>query len=106
MKIITTTRLTIDACTPCRMESAPSDGPTVRSSRYLMEAGSAPDTQHQSKIVRFLLAKLAFDHAGIVNSAINDRSGLKPVLEDDTQLLADVLLGEGTKPAARFGGKL
>ena len=31
------------ARTPARIESAPSDGPTVRSSRYLMPAGSAPE---------------------------------------------------------------
>src|SRR5207245_9706564 len=42
MKSMTTTRLTSEACKPCRIESAPSDGPTVRSSKYLIEAGSAP----------------------------------------------------------------
>ena len=105
MKIITTSRLTIEACTPWRIESAPSDGPTVRSSRYLIEAGSAPERKHQSQVVRFLLAELAFDHAGVVDAAVNDRSGLQPVFEHDAELLADILFGERTEPAARFGGK-
>ena len=32
-----------DAVTPARIESAPSCGPMVRSSRYVSEAGSAPE---------------------------------------------------------------
>src|SRR3989304_1157712 len=34
---------------PARMESAPSDGPTVRSSRYLMEAGSDPERRTRAR---------------------------------------------------------
>ena len=36
-------RPTSDEMTPARIESAPSDGPTTRSSRLVSEAGSAPD---------------------------------------------------------------
>ena len=35
-------------------------------------------TQNQAKIVRFLLAELAFDYAGIVDAAVDDRRCLKP----------------------------
>ena len=34
---------TTAARTPARIESVPSDGPTVRSSRYLIPAGRAPE---------------------------------------------------------------
>ena len=43
MKSTTPTKPTNTAVKPARMESAPSDGPTVRSSRYLIEAGSDPE---------------------------------------------------------------
>ena len=43
MKISTATMPITAARTPERIESAPSDGPTVRSSRYLMLAGRAPE---------------------------------------------------------------
>jgi len=36
---------------------------------------------------------------------VDGRCGLQPVLQDDTQLLADILLRERTKTAPGFGGK-
>jgi hypothetical protein len=42
MKTKTTTAEPAMAIIPCRMESAPSEGPTVRSSMMVTGAGSAP----------------------------------------------------------------
>ena len=49
MKPITATKPTIEAITPWRIESAPSDGPTVSSERDLIEAGRAPDRNTSAK---------------------------------------------------------
>ena len=105
MKTSTTSRLMTEACTPCRIESAPSEGPTVRSSRYLIDAGSAPERSTRPRSFASCSPNWPVDHAGIIDAAVDDRRGLHLVLEHDAQLLADVLFGEGAKAAARFGGK-
>ena len=48
----------IEAVTPCRIESAPSEGPTVRSSRYTAFAGSAPDRRISDRSSADCLVKL------------------------------------------------
>ncbi len=60
--------LPIEARTPARIESAPSDGPTVRSSRYLMEAGSAPARRTRARSFADVLAEVAFNHAAIFDA--------------------------------------
>ena len=47
------------AIMPWRMESAPSDGPTVRSSRICTGAGRAPGPQHDGQVARLLHRELA-----------------------------------------------
>ncbi len=42
-----------DAVTPCRIESSPSDGPTVRSSRISISAGSAPERRTSASASAF-----------------------------------------------------
>src|SRR5712691_3291730 len=103
MKSMTTTRLTSEACKPCRIESAPSDGPTVRSSKYLIEAGSA---QLQRQVVRFLLPEAPLDHAGIVDPAVDHRSGVYSVFQHDGHLPAHVLLGKRAEAAGSFVGQI
>src|SRR3972149_519911 len=49
MKTETASIPTTADVSPARMESAPSEGPTVRSSRYRMEAGSEPERRTRAR---------------------------------------------------------
>ena len=58
MNSVTSVRPVIDAMTPARIESAPSDGPTVRSSRYVSDAGSAPERSVSARSLASCCVKL------------------------------------------------
>src|SRR5260370_15793863 len=101
MKTITTTRLSTEVCTPWRMESAPSDGPTVRSSRYLIDAQRA-GAESQRQIVSRFLAEIAGNLAAILNLALDGGRGNNPVIQNDGHLAANILLSEGPEALGGF----
>ena len=79
------------ARTPARIESDPSDGPTVRSSRYLMPAGRRARIQDQRQILGCLLAHAAAaDPPLVVNLLVDGRDFPHPVVQHHRQLVADV----------------
>ena len=94
---MTTIMLPIEARTPSRIESAPSDGPTVRSSRYLIEAGSAPARSTSAKSFAESCAEISFDQSGIVDAAFDLRRGMYLVVENNGHRLADMRFGERTE---------
>jgi len=67
----------------------------------LDRGGKRAGTQHQAEIVGFLLAELSLRSRPCLDAAINDGGGLHPVLEDYSQLFADILLvKDQTRPAS------
>ena len=63
MKIITTSKLSTEACTPWRMESAPERRANGALFQIFDGCGKRTGAQHQRQIVRGFLAEIAFDHA-------------------------------------------
>ena len=84
------------------MESAPSDGPTVRSSRYLIDAGKRAGAKGQRQIVRGFLAEIAGDLAVILNLALDGRCGSHEMIQNDGHLAAQIILSEGSETACGF----
>src|ERR1700681_3434896 len=75
-----------------------SEGGADRTLLEILDGGrKRAGTQYQREVIGLLFAKLRFDDSCVINSAIDGGRGLQPVLEDDTQLLADILFGEGSK---------
>ena len=97
--------LPIEARTPSRIESAPSEGPTVRSSRYLIEAGNAPAFKHQRQILRGFLGEIAGDFAAIFDAAVDHGRGVNLIVEHDGHAVADVRFGEGAEAGRGSGRK-
>jgi len=104
MKTMTTSKLRTEARTPWRMESAPSDGPTVRSSRYLIEAGRAPARSTRARSCADSWLKfhqcVLNPRCGFGSPAPNDL-----LLEHDGHLAAAILFGEWAKAPRRFTGE-
>ena len=70
MKISTASMPITAARTPGRIESAPSDGPTVRSSRYLMPAGNAPERRIMARSFACCSVNRPVDHARVADLAL------------------------------------
>ena len=94
MNTMTATMPMIAARTPWRMESAPSDGPTVTSCRYLIPAGSAPERSVKARSCVSCGAEGAGDAALIVDLLLDGGHRLHPVVEHHRQLVVDVCAGE------------
>src|SRR5450432_2713785 len=67
--------------------------------------GKRAGAQDEREVVGIILAEVAFDEAGVVDAALDDRGGVDMVLEHDSHLAAGVLFGEGTKAARGFRRK-
>src|SRR5215831_539713 len=83
MKMNTTMAEPAMAISPLRIESAPSEGPTVRSSRMVTGAGKAPA---RSTIAR--------SGAPSRDALVDARGRIDGAVQDDGQPPADVLLGD------------
>ena len=105
MKIITATMPMTAARTPSRIESAPSDGPTVTSCRYLMPAGSAPERKRQRQVLRLFGTEGAGDAALVVNLLLDGGHRLHVVVEHHRQLVADVCAGKGREAPSAVAGQ-
>ena len=106
MKTNTANMPIIAASTPARMESVPSDGPTVRSSRYLIPAGSAPELQNHRQILHFLLGEAALDDSGITDRFVDASNALNFVIQDDRETVIHVRGGECEKLATTLSGQV
>ena len=95
----------IAACTPERIESAPSDGPTVRSSRYLMPAGRAPERSVIDRSCVCCCGEPPVDDAGVLNRFFDHRHFLHLVVENHRQVVADMRRSEGVELAPALAGK-
>jgi len=78
------------AVTPCRMESRPSDAPTVSCCRYFSVAGSAPARRILASLVRLLDAEAPGDHAFRPDLGVDVGGGGHGAVQDDGQTAADV----------------
>ena len=80
----------IAARTPWRMESAPSEGPTVTSCRYLIPAGSAPERSVSARSWVSSWAERSGDAALIVDLLLDGGHRFHFVIEHHRQVVADV----------------
>jgi hypothetical protein len=78
---------------PCSIESWPSDGPTVRSSRYSMPAGRAPERSVVTRSWTCCWVKLPLDDPLVGDPAVDPRRRHHLAVEDDGEPAADVLAG-------------
>ena len=95
------------ARTPARIESLPSDGPTVRSSRYLMPAGSAPERRIIDRSFAccwFMLPPLI--STGIADGFFDVRNFLNFAVEHHGQALAHVRRSEVVEALPALAGQL
>ncbi len=96
----------IAARTPARIESDPSDGPTVRSSRYLMPAGSAPEFRTRARSLACLLAHAAAADPPLVMDLLLDGGHFPhPVIQDHREFVAHVGAGKRRKLSSTLVGK-
>ena len=106
MKISTAIMPITAARTPARIESAPSDGPTVRSSRYLMLGRQCARAQDHGQILGLLLVHAAAaDLALIANRLLDVRDFLHFVVEHHGEAVADVSGGEVKEALPAFAGQ-
>ena len=84
----------------------PSDGPTVRSSRYLMPAGSAPERRIMDRSFACCWLMLPpLISPGIADRFFNVGDFLHFIVEHHAQALADVRRSEAIEPLAAFTGQ-
>src|SRR5581483_6911565 len=89
MNMITRLAPTTNEITPWRIESLPSEGPTVLSSR--ISAGA----EHDRKIARFFDIEIAGDRSvAAADPLLDDRRGVNAIVEDDRQAAFDVGRGD------------
>ena len=95
------------AFTPERIESLPSDGPTVRSSRYLMPAGSAPERRIIDRSLAccwLMLPPLIC--ASVADGFLDIRDFLHLAVEHHARLLADMRRSEVVEALPAFARKV
>ena len=61
--------------------------------------------QHQRQIMCRVLAEIAFDHAGIIDAAVDGWGGIHAVVEHDGHLPTKILLREGPEAVRRIAGE-
>ena len=105
MKRTTEARATIAATRPALIESAPSDGPTTSSSRYMIDAGNAPDFRHERQVLSRLRRKAtgaSGNDSGIGNARVDSRRGLNSFVENDGKHFSDIFFGHTAHPLRAF----
>ena len=65
-------------------------------------SGKSAGAKNEGEVVRRFLAEVAFDHALIVNPAIDARSGLDSVIEHDGELAVKIRFRKRAEPLRRI----
>ena len=111
---MTASKPTIEAITPWRIESAPSDGPTVSSERYLIEAGRAPEwwnlehperieAVHRGDYVLTTRLDLACDHSDGIASKRRKEQEVAPILVEADRKYPSIGRGAQERSPRRCG---
>ncbi len=91
MKVTTNANPTARDIAPARIKSAPSSGPTVRSSTTVRGAGSAPARSREGKVSGAPCVEIAADLTAAARDRLsNDRGTDHLIVQNDRERLADI----------------